>query len=65
MALVKQLYFWCKGDQQLMDKRFRASNRMRPKWDEVRYSNGDTYGERNIRRVCRTNNDIFRGRYVK
>jgi primase-polymerase (primpol)-like protein len=35
MAFVKQLYYWCKGDQQLMDKCFRASRRTRPNWDEV------------------------------
>jgi primase-polymerase (primpol)-like protein len=71
MAFVKQLYYWCKGDQQLMDECFRASSRygMRsqptPKWDEVHYSNGDTYGERIIQKVCRTNGEIFGGRFVK
>ncbi|WP_394348368.1 phage NrS-1 polymerase family protein [Halonotius terrestris] len=40
---------WCKGDQQLMDECFRTSGRMRSKWDEVHYSNGDTYRERHIR----------------
>ncbi|WP_367176443.1 hypothetical protein [Haloarcula rubripromontorii] len=71
MALVSQLYYWCKGDQQLMDECFRASGRygMRPdptpKWDEVHYSNGATYGEMTIREVCRTNSDTFGGRYVK
>jgi putative DNA primase/helicase len=62
---VKQLYYWCKGDQQLMDECFRASGRIRPKWDEVHYSNGDTYGERIIHKVCRTNSDTFGGRYVE
>ena len=70
MAFVAQLHYWCKGDQQLMDECFRASGRygMRPdptpKWDEVHYSNGDTYGERIIYKVCRTNSDTFGGRYV-
>ena len=71
MAFVKQLYYWCKGDQQLMDECFRTSGRygMRdqptPKWDEVHYANGDTYGEGTIREVCRTNSHTFDGRYVK
>ncbi|NHN61916.1 hypothetical protein G9463_01130 [Haloarcula sp. JP-Z28] len=71
MAFVKQLYYWCKGDQQLMDDCFRVSGRygMRPrqtpKWDEVHYSNGDTYGEQIIDKVCRTNSDTFGGRYVE
>jgi|APHM01.1.fsa_nt_gi Uncharacterized conserved protein len=63
MAFVKQLYYWCKGDQQLMDECFRASGRMRRKWDEQR---GDqTYGEMTIQKVCRTNSETFRGRYVE
>jgi putative DNA primase/helicase len=65
MAFVKQLYYWCKGDRQLMDECFRASGRMRPKWDEVHSSDGATYGEMTIRKVCRTNGDTFGGRYVE
>jgi putative DNA primase/helicase len=65
MAFVKQLYYWCKGDQQLMDECFRASGRMRPKWDEVHSSDGATYGEMTIQKVCRTNSDTFGGRYVE
>ena len=71
MAFVKQLYYWCQGDQRLMDGCFRASGRygMRPqptpKWDVVHYSNGDTYGERIIQKVCQTNSDTFGGRYIK
>jgi putative DNA primase/helicase len=65
MAFIEQLYFWCQGDQQLMDECFRASGRMRNKWDEVHYSNGDTYGERHIRIACRRGDDEFDGRYVQ
>jgi putative DNA primase/helicase len=65
MAFVAQLHYWCKGDQQLMDDCFRASGRMRPKWDEVHSSDGDTYGEMTIREVCRTNSETFGGRYVE
>ncbi|WP_200530638.1 hypothetical protein [Halorubrum sp. LN27] len=65
MAFVKQLHYWCRGDQQLMDECFRASGRIRPKWDEVHSSNGATYGEMTIRKVCRTNKGTFGGRYVK
>ena len=64
MAFVKQLYYWCKGDQQLMDECFRTSDRIRPKWDEVHASGGATYGEMTIRKVCRTNSETFGGRYV-
>ena len=63
MAFVKQLYYWCKGDQRLMDECFRASGRMRRKWDE--YRGNQTYGEMTIRKVCRTNSETFGGRYVE
>ena len=63
MAFVKQLYYWCKGDQQLMDECFRASGRMRSKWDE--YRGDQTYGEMTIRKVCRTNSNTFEGKYVE
>ena len=62
IAFVKQLYYWCKGDQQLMDECVRASDRMRQKWDE--YRGDQTYGQMTIRKVCRTNNETFGGRYV-
>jgi hypothetical protein len=65
MAFVKQLYYWCKGDQQLMDECIRASGRIRPKWDGVHSSDRATYSEMTIRKVCLTNNDTFGGRYVE
>jgi len=71
MVFIEQLYFWCKGDQQLMDKCFRTSRRygMRnqptPKWDEVHQPNGDTYGEWHIRIACRRGDETFDGRYVQ
>ena len=65
MAFVAQLHYWCKGNQRMMDECFRASGRMRPKWDEIHSSDGATYGEMTIRKVCRTNSDIFGGRYVE
>ena len=64
MALVSHLYFWCQGDRQLMDGCFRASSRMRPKWDEVHTSDGATYGELTIREVCRSNTETFQGSYI-
>jgi len=63
MALVSQLYYWCRGDQHLMDGCFRASGRMRQKWDEQR--SDLTYGEMTIQKVCRTNDETFGGEYVR
>jgi len=60
MAFVKHLYFWCKGDEQLIDECFRASGRMRPKWDE--YRGNQTYGEMTIGKAYR--GDTFEGEYL-
>jgi putative DNA primase/helicase len=65
LAFVSDLAFWCREDAQLMDDCFRASNRMREKWDEVRYADGRTYGEGTIQTAVRTNYATFDGHYVQ
>lgn len=65
MAFVADLAFWCREDAGLMDSCFRASNRMREKWDEVHYADGRTYGDGTIQKAVRTNYDTFDGHYVK
>lgn len=45
LALCNHLRFWCNGDRLRVDALFRRSGRMRPKWDEVRYGDGRTYGQ--------------------
>lgn len=47
MALVNMLAFWTGGDALQMDRLFRQSKLMRPKWDEKR--GAETYGQRTIR----------------
>lgn len=49
-ALCTHLAFYAQGDAGRIDRMFRASGLMRPKWDEVHYSDGRTYGEETIRR---------------
>jgi primase-polymerase (primpol)-like protein len=65
MALVADLAFWCQEDAPLIDDCFRASNRMREKWDEVHYADGRTYGDGTIQTAVRTNYDTFSGHYVQ
>lgn len=65
MALVADLAFWCREDGPLIDDCFRASNRMREKWDEVHYADGRTYGDGTIQTAVRTNYDTFSGHYVQ
>lgn len=45
LALCNKLAFYAGGDAQRVDRLFRASGLMRPKWDEKRYADGRTYGE--------------------
>ncbi len=64
LSFVSNLAFWCREDAKLIDRCFRRSKRMRAKWDEVRYSDGRTYGEGTIQLAIRSNYDIFSGHYV-
>lgn len=53
MALCCLLAFWTAGDAARIDRLFRQSGLMRPKWDEVHYADGSTYGEKTVERACR------------
>ena len=64
LSFVSNLAFWCGEDAKLIDRCFRRSTRMRAKWDDVRYSDGRTYGEGTIQLAIRSNYDIFSGHYV-
>lgn len=48
-ALVSILRWWTGGDEARMDRLFRQSRLMRPKWDEKR--GAETYGQRTIRKI--------------
>lgn len=60
-ALCAMLAFWTGGDQEQIDRLFRSSALIRPKWDEVHFSNGDTYGERTTKRANRVCSDYYSG----
>jgi putative DNA primase/helicase len=47
-ALCNDLAFWFDADPNRIDRRFRGSALMRPKWDEVHGGDGSTYGELTI-----------------
>jgi putative DNA primase/helicase len=50
LALCNALNFYCRGDQAQMDRLFRRSGLMRPKWDERR---GDrSYGRMTLDKAC-------------
>jgi putative DNA primase/helicase len=46
LALCRLLAFWCNGNADRIDRLFRRSGLMRPKWDEAR--GAATYGSRTI-----------------
>ena len=48
LALCNHLAFWTGGDAARMDRLFRGSGLMRPKWDEVHGADGSTYGQMTI-----------------
>ncbi len=47
-ALANGLIAACDGDATRADAIFRQSGLMRPKWDEVHYASGETYGEHTL-----------------
>ncbi|WP_246279780.1 hypothetical protein [Natronomonas salina] len=59
MALCSLLAFWTGGDPQQMDRLFRDSGLMRPKWDEQHYADGSTYGEKTIERAIAGTSEFY------
>ena len=57
MALLAILSFWCGCDEEQMDRIFRASGLMRPKWD--RKQAGTTYGAISIRNAVNTATSVY------
>lgn len=60
LALCNQLAFWTQKDEMQMDRIFRSSGLMRPKWDEKR--GGKTYGAITIGRACINCVDVYEPR---
>ncbi|GAA0682739.1 hypothetical protein ACFQDG_00225 [Natronoarchaeum mannanilyticum] len=59
MALCCMLAFWTGGEQTQMDRLFRQSGLIRPKWDEVHYADGSTYGEKTIERAIANTSEFY------
>lgn len=57
LALCSHLAFWTGGDPAAIDRLFRRSALMRPKWDERRGES--TYGERTIRAALRRATEFY------
>ena len=59
LALCGVLAYWSGGDRERMDRMFRNSGLMRPKWDERRGEG--TYGERTIEKALEGKTDFWKG----
>jgi putative DNA primase/helicase len=52
LALCNMLAARCNKNAQRIDRIFRWSGLMRPKWDEPHFQGGETYGERTVAKAC-------------
>lgn len=57
LALCGQLAFWCQKDEAQIDRIFRSSGLMRPKWDEKRGAN--TYGQMTMAKAIATCSEVY------
>ena len=51
LALCSSLAFWTGPDINRIDRLFRQSKLMRPKWDKTHYADGRTYGQATIQKA--------------
>ena len=54
LALCCKLAFWTGRNREQMDRLFRQSGLIRPKWDERHHASGATYGEETLERALDT-----------
>ncbi|WP_226007449.1 hypothetical protein [Natrinema salinisoli] len=59
MALCCLLAFWTGGHAVQMDRLFRRSKLDRPKWGEVHFADGSTYGEKTITRAIEHTSEFY------
>lgn len=65
MAFAGDLAFWTGGNAEKMDNFFRQSGLYRPKWDQKRYANGETYGEHTIGVAIKNKEASYGGDFAK
>jgi hypothetical protein len=59
MALCCNLAFWSAKNREQMDRLFRQSALLRPKWDERHHANGATYGEETLDRAIEATESVY------
>jgi len=60
LALCNILAFWCAKDAAQMDRLFRQTGLMRPKWDQKHSSDGRTYGQVTISKAIAGCRETFK-----
>lgn len=65
MGLVAKLRFYTRSDASQIDRLFRQSGRMRPKWDERHYADGASYGAKTIREALAGQYDVWTPRRLR
>lgn len=58
-SLCCRLAFWCGPCPDQIDRLFRRSALFRPKWDEVRYADGSTYGQVTVAKAIEFQGESF------
>jgi putative DNA primase/helicase len=58
-ALCNLLAFYTGPDEQALDRLFRQSALMRPKWDERHFSDGTTYGAATVRKALEGRTEFY------
>ena len=59
MSLCCKLAFWTGRNREQMDRLFRQSALMRPKWDEPHHASGATYGEETLTRSIEATDNVY------
>jgi len=59
-ALCNLLSFWWGGDPEHINRLFRQSGLMRPKWDKKHYSDGSTYGQKTIQNAVASTREAYK-----
>ena len=59
LALCSKLAFWFQKDAERVDKIFRMSSLLRPKWDEKHHGDGSTYGQKTVEMAVSGCSDVY------
>ena len=62
LALCNLLSFWTSNDAARIDRLFRQSGLMRPKWDKRHHADGRTYGQATIEKAIAGNRETYSGK---